>query len=177
MNPLLLAVIVSLCAFASPSFADTGSAWPQPQFQAKAQPKLQEGRASLNTNLDQSASRPVRSGVDVVSLAERHLGTNPTKMRSLWCANFLGMIEKKAGRSGTGSNLARSYANYGKRVSKPQRGDIAVMARGKRGGHVGYFVGWADNGRAIVISGNSRGGKVSKGQYPASRIIAWRRPA
>jgi len=86
------------------------------------------------------------------------------------------MIEKKAGRAGTGSNFARSYVNYGKKVTKPQRGDIAVLSR-KGGGHVGYFVGWAPNGKAILISGNSRGGKVSKGQYSTSRIIAWRRPA
>lgn len=114
---------------------------------------------------------------DVIALASRYIGTNPTKMRRLWCANFLGMIEKKAGRPGTGSNFARSYASYGRKVTKPQPGDIAVMARGKRGGHVGYFVGWAPNGRAILISGNSRGGVVSKGNYVASRIFAWRRPA
>lgn len=158
MLRILLAVIVSLCAFASPSLADTN----------KARPFLQEGRASLDTN---------RSSAAVLSVAERYLGTNPTGMRRLWCANFVGMIEKKVGRSGSGSNFARSYASYGQKVGKPQPGDIAVMARGKRGGHVGYFVGWAQNGKAIIISGNSRGGKVSKGQYAASRIYAWRRPA
>lgn len=163
MLRILLAVIVSLCAFASPSLADTN----------KARPFLKEGRASLDTN---SGAHSRRSS-NVLSVAERYIGTNPTKMRRLWCANFVGMIEQKVGRSGSGSNFARSYASYGSRVSKPQPGDIGVMARGKRGGHVGYFVGWAPNGKAIMISGNSRGGKVSKGQYAASRIYAWRRPA
>ena len=167
----LLAVIVSLCAFASHSYADNAA-------------RLTEGRASLDTRIDRDrddrsrekrSSR--RSGGDVVALAERYLGTNPTKMSRLWCANFLGMMEKKVGRAGSGSNMARSYASYGSKVAKPQRGDIAVLARGKRGGHVGYFVGWAPNGKAILISGNSRGGKVSKGQYSTSRVIAWRRPA
>lgn len=122
-------------------------------------------------------SLPSQAKPNVLQIAERYLGTNPTKMRRLWCANFIGMIERKAGRPGTGSNFARSYANYGKRVSSPQPGDIAVMSRGKRGGHVGYFVAWAKNGKAILISGNSRGGKVAKGQYATARIIAWRRPA
>lgn len=166
MLRILLAVIVSLCAFASPSLADTN----------KARPVLQEGRASLDSNRDRDSFRSGRSA-EVLAVAERYLGTNPTKMRRLWCANFVGMIEKKVGRSGSGSNFARSYASYGQKVGKPQPGDIAVMARGKRGGHVGYFVGWAPNGKAIIISGNSRGGKVSKGQYAASRIFAWRRPA
>jgi uncharacterized protein (TIGR02594 family) len=162
MVRILLAVIVSLCAFASPSLADKNDA------------RLVEGRSSLDTSRRDEA--PSRGSANVLKLAERYLGTNPTKMRRLWCANFVGMIEKKAGRSGSGSNFAKSYASYGKRVAKPQPGDIAVMGR-KGGGHVGYFVGWAPNGKAILISGNSRGGKVSKGQYAASRIFAWRRPA
>ena len=188
MMRILLAVIVAMCAFATPSLAD------------KTRPHLIEGRSTLDTNADNDRSarandrdddddddkaRPGRrargssSGHAALAMAERYLGTNPTKMRRLWCANFLGMIEKKAGRSGSGSNFARSYASYGKKVSRgdARPGDIVVMARGKRGGHVGYFAGWADNGKAIVVSGNSRGGKVSKGQYAASRIFAWRRPA
>jgi uncharacterized protein (TIGR02594 family) len=167
MVRMLLAVIVSLCAFASPSLADKND---------KVRPFLQEGRSSLDSKSKEGNVGSGRSA-EVIALAERYLGTNPTKMRRLWCANFVGMIEKKAGRPGSGSNFARSYASYGQKVHKPQPGDIAVMARGKRGGHVGYFVGWAPNGKAILISGNSRGGKVAKGQYAASRIFAWRRPA
>ena len=167
MFKMLLAVIVALCAFASPSLADRSDV---------TRPQLKEGRASLDSRVD-ADDDDRGGGRNAVSIARRYLGSNPTKMRRLWCANFVGMIEKKAGRKGTGSNLARSYAKYGKKVSKPRPGDIAVMARGRRGGHVGYFVGWADNGKAIVISGNSRGGKVAQGQYARSRIIAWRRPA
>jgi uncharacterized protein (TIGR02594 family) len=144
----------------------------------RATPVLQEGRASLSTRT--SGPEVVKAipgpNARAVALAERYIGTNPTGRRSLWCANFLGMIEKKAGRRGTGSNLARSYASYGHRVAQPKVGDIAVLAR-KGGGHVGYFVGWDKSGRAILISGNSRGGKVSKGTYSAGRVIAWRRPA
>lgn len=207
MMRILLAVIVALCAFATPSLADP-NVWPQ---------QLHEGRSSLDAGSDDASEaaedrdevadrdrsedrdrakrvKRVRvikghdrddddfggsSGRNALAIAQKYIGTNPTKMRRLWCANFLGMIEKKAGRSGSGSNFARSYASYGKKVSRHEAkpGDIVVMARGKRGGHVGYFAGWADNGKAIVISGNSRGGKVSKGQYAAGRIIAWRRPA
>lgn len=144
----------------------------------RAKPVLQEGRASLSTR---TAGPEVVTAVPgpnarAVAIAERYIGTNPTTRRSLWCANFLGMVEKKAGRRGTGSDLARSYTSYGHRVAKPKVGDIAVLSRGK-GGHVGYFVGWDKKGRAVLISGNSRGGKVSKGSYSASRVIAWRRPA
>lgn len=185
MMRMLLAVIVALCAFASPSLAN--NVWPHLQegMSTGSGAALKEGRASAGPKSvradddDRGARRSRNSGKSAVALAERYLGTNPTKMRRLWCANFMGMIEKQAGRAGTGSNFAKSYASYGKRVSRHEvrPGDIAVMSRGKGGGHVGYFVGWAPNGKAILISGNSRGGKVSKGQYAASRIFAWRRPA
>lgn len=117
---------------------------------------------------------------DAVAIAESYIGAKPKgMMRRLWCAQFLGYIERRVGRKGTGSNFARSYDRYGKAIKRSQvrRGDIAVMARGKRGGHVGYFVEWAPNGNAVIVSGNSRGGRVAKGQYAASRIYAWRRPS
>jgi uncharacterized protein (TIGR02594 family) len=182
---MLLAVIVALCAFASPSLANP--VWPHLQegMTAPAGSELKEGRNSAGpksvrkSDDEDRGGRSFGGGKNAAELAERYLGTNPTKMRRLWCANFMGMIEKKAGRAGTGSNMARSYASYGKAVSRSQvrPGDIAVLSRGKRGGHVGYFVGWAGNGKAILISGNSRGGKVAKGQYAVGRVIAWRRPA
>lgn len=188
MMRILLAVTVALCAFATPSLAN--NIWPHLQegVTANAGATLKEGRSAAEPKTavrkrrdddDKKQRSSFGGGRNAVAIAERYIGTNPTKMRRLWCANFMGLVEKKAGRSGTGSNMARSYATYGKAVSRKQvrPGDIAVLSRGKRGGHVGYFVGWADNGKAILISGNSRGGKVSKGQYAANRIIAWRRPA
>jgi len=53
----------------------------------------------------------------------------------------MNMVLEKSGRRGTGSNMANSFANYGSRVSGPQVGAIAVMSRGKRGGHVGIVSG------------------------------------
>lgn len=114
-------------------------------------------------------------------IAKRYLGTNPTKMRRLWCANFLGLIEKKAGRSGTNSNLAKSYSSYGQKVSisSIRAGDIVVTGR-KGGGHVGYALGPARGGKVDIVSGNSGGRKgrrvVAIGSYSLKRVIAVRRP-
>ncbi|BCJ91813.1 hypothetical protein IZ6_25480 [Terrihabitans soli] len=115
-----------------------------------------------------------------VEVAQKYVGTNPTHRRTKWCAEFVNFIEKKVGRRGSGSAWAKSFLTYGKRVSQPQKDDIAVMNRGNpkgRNGHVGYFVGWAPNGKAIVISGNGKGSKVRIAEYPRSRIIEFRRPA
>lgn len=121
------------------------------------------------------------AGSSAISVAKRQIGTNPTGWKRLWCAVWLNQIEKKLGRPGTGSNLAKSYLSYGKRIplSHARPGDIVVTGR-KGGGHVGYFV--ADNGQTVtLISGNSGGRKgrrvVAQGQYAKSRVLGVVRPS
>lgn len=112
-------------------------------------------------------------GSSAVSVASRYLGTNPTGRSRLWCAAFMNMIEKKLGRPGTGSAMARSFASYGQRVSNPRSGDIAVLRR-RGGGHVGYVMSVSGN-KVKLISGN-HGRKVGIGSYPRSRVVAFVRP-
>jgi uncharacterized protein (TIGR02594 family) len=61
-------------------------------------------------------------------------------------------------------------------VSGPQVGAIAVMSRGKRGGHVGVVSGFDKSGNPIVISGN-HGGRVAEAVYPRGRIYAYVMPS
>ena len=112
-------------------------------------------------------------GSNAVSIARRYLGGNPTGHSRRWCAYFMNMVERKAGRSGTGSGMARSYASYGRRVSNPRPGDIAVLRR-RGGGHVGYVMS-ASGSKVTLISGN-HGRKVGIGTYPRSRVVAFVRP-
>lgn len=113
------------------------------------------------------------AGGGALAIARRYIGGNPTGKSSLWCADFMNLVERRAGREGAGSRMAMAYLGYGTRVSKPQPGDIVVLSR-KGGGHVGYFVGWED-GKIVVLSGN-HGRKVGIGTYPASRVVGYRRP-
>lgn len=106
----------------------------------------------------------------LVSEARKYLGGNPTGRRSLWCGAFMDMVLKRTGHPG-GGNLARGYARYGTRVSGPQVGAIAVMAR-KGGGHVGIVTGIDSNGNPIVISGNHNN-RVAEAVYPRSRILTY----
>jgi uncharacterized protein (TIGR02594 family) len=82
---------------------------------------------------------------------------------------------KRAGKSGTGSRMANSFAAYGRRISGPQVGAIAIMSRGRRGGHVGVVSGIDARGNPIVISGN-HGRKVAESTYSLRRIYAYRMP-
>ena len=113
-------------------------------------------------------------GSSVVAEARRYIGGNPTSRRSLWCARFMNMVLEHTGHRGTGSDLARSFASYGQRVSGPQVGAIAVMGR-RGGGHVGVVSGIDGNGNPIVISGNS-GHRVRELPISRGRIYAYVMP-
>jgi uncharacterized protein (TIGR02594 family) len=119
------------------------------------------------------ATAPAASS-SLVAEARRYLGTNPTNRKSLWCGAFMDMVLQKTGHK-PGGNLASSYASYGRRVAGPQVGALAVMTRGKRGGHVGVVSGVTPEGNVIVVSGNHNN-TVAESVYPRSRIYAYVMP-
>ena len=112
---------------------------------------------------------------NVVAEARRYIGGNPTGRASLWCARFMNMVLQHAGYRGTGSDLARSFASYGQRVSGPQIGAIAVMGRRGGGGHVGVVSGIDAGGNPIVVSGNN-GNRVREAPISRGRIYAYVMP-
>jgi uncharacterized protein (TIGR02594 family) len=119
------------------------------------------------------AAAPASSS-SLVAEARRYLGTNPTSRRSLWCGAFMDMVLQKTGHK-PGGNLASSYASYGRRVAGPQVGALAVMSRGRGGGHVGVVSGVDASGSVIVVSGNHNN-TVAESVYPRSRIYAYVMP-
>jgi uncharacterized protein (TIGR02594 family) len=112
---------------------------------------------------------------NVVAEARKYLGGNPTGRGSLWCARFANMVLQHSGYRGTGSDMASSFAKYGQRVSGPQVGAIAVMSRGRRGGHVGIITGIDASGNPIMISGNN-GNRVREAPVSRGRIYAYVMP-
>jgi len=112
---------------------------------------------------------------NVVAEARKYVGGNPTGRGSLWCARFANMVLQHSGYRGTGSDMASSFAKYGQRVSGPQVGAIAVMSRGRRGGHVGIITGIDASGNPIMISGNN-GNRVREAPVSRGRIYAYVMP-
>ena len=133
--------------------------------QAATQPSL--------ASMGMSFVNEVNKGL--VNEARRFIGTNPTGRRSLWCARFMNFVLQRTGHKGTGSDMARSFASDGHRVGGPRVGAIAVMARGRSGGHVGVVSGIDKNGNPIIISGN-HGHRVAESKYSRSRIFAYVMP-
>ena len=117
----------------------------------------------------------ISSGSGLVADARRYLGGNPTGRGSLWCARFMNMVLQHNGYRGTGSDMASSFAHYGTRISGPQVGAIAVMSRGRGGGHVGIVTGVDASGNPIMISGNN-GNRVREAPVSRGRIYAYVMP-
>jgi len=113
-------------------------------------------------------------GSRIVAEARRWIGTNPTTRPTLWCARFMNFVLARLGLPGTESDLAKSFASYGKPLEGPEVGAIAVMNR-NGGGHVGVVSGFDKDGDPIIVSGNhSR--RVAESVYARSRIIAYVSP-
>lgn len=105
-----------------------------------------------------------------VGKGPREIGTRP----NLWCAAFINKVLKGLGLRGTGSDLAASFARYGK-PSKLKPGAIAVKRR-RGGNHVVVIERVLKGGRVVAISGNS-GNRVRRMVYRASVFWAVRTPA
>lgn len=67
---------------------------------------------------------------------------------------------------------ARAWAKQGRPARYGCIGCVAVMTRGKSGGHVGLVTGY-DHGNPIIKSGNHNNA-VGVGVYPRERVYAWR---
>jgi uncharacterized protein (TIGR02594 family) len=156
--------------------AARGSRWQRGVAQMQAR-GLADSQASVAPNAAPAAtSAPASFGSSgVVAEARRYIGGNPTGRGSLWCARFMNLVLQHSGYRGTGSDMANSFASYGQRVSGPQVGAIAVMGRGRGGGHVGIITGIDASGNPIMISGNN-GNRVREAPVSRGRIYAYVMP-
>lgn len=94
-----------------------------------------------------------------------------------WCAAFVGACLDRAGLTGTGSLLARSYLDWGRPADPPMPGAIAVLSRGvdPTFGHVGFVVGMT--GDRVVLLGGNQSDAVTVETFALSRVLAFRLPA
>jgi uncharacterized protein (TIGR02594 family) len=150
-----------------------GSRWDAGVAQMQAR-GLAGANASLGSSGSSGAFAASGGSSNVVAEARRYLGGNPTGHGRLWCARFMNMVLQHSGYRGTGSDMARSFAGYGQRVSGPQVGAIAVMGR-RGGGHVGVVSGIDVSGNPIVVSGNY-GNRVREAPISRGRVYAYVMP-
>lgn len=93
-----------------------------------------------------------------------------------WCAAFLGAMLKRAGYSGTGSLLARSYLDWGDPLDAARLGAVAVLSRGDdpNAGHVGFLL--SDTNGKIYLLGGNQGDAVTVAGFDKARLLGLRWP-
>ena len=96
------------------------------------------------------------------------------KDSTFWCSAFVNWCVEKAGFAGSNSAWARSWLNWGRSVSKPRRGCIAIFRRGT-GGHVAFYVDAV--GADYRVLGGNQSDAVCIAKYPKARLIGFRVPA
>lgn len=95
-----------------------------------------------------------------------------------WCAGFVGGILESLGIKSTRSAAARSYATFGKKLTRPAQGCIVTFWRGSRSGwsgHVAFLAGMTEAGDLWCVGGN-QGDKVSIAKFSGERLLSFNWP-
>ncbi len=94
-----------------------------------------------------------------------------------WCAAFVNSCERIAGKPGTGKLNARSFLDYGDKISirDALEGDIIIFERGHNGwsGHVTFLVKKIADG--IQVLGGNQKDSVCYSNYPLTGLLGIRR--
>ncbi len=103
-------------------------------------------------------------------------GTDIDPDQTAWCAAFVNAALAHSGMNGTGMLNARSFLDWGQEVSEPVKGDVVVLSRGNNPaqGHVGFFMGFDDQGNIMLLGGN-QGDAVNIKTYSKDRLLGYRR--
>jgi uncharacterized protein (TIGR02594 family) len=112
-------------------------------------------------------------------ITEYHEGTNLRGYddKASWCSSFINWCLAQAGIAGTGSAQARSWLEWGQRLTEPVPGCIVVLYRGEPNswkGHVGFYLR-TDAGHVWLLGGNQLG-QVREHFYPLESVIGFRWP-
>lgn len=91
-----------------------------------------------------------------------------------WCAAFVGSCLERAGVRSSRFESAKSYLDWGVRLSSPVHGCIVVFSR-EGGAHVGFVVGRDEQDNLLVLGGN-QGDAVSIKTFPRDRVTGYRWP-
>lgn len=94
-----------------------------------------------------------------------------------WCAGFANAMLERSGYAGSKSLAARSFLTWGKEITKPYPGCIAVFSRGDPRsweGHIGFFV--SQDGDKVNVLGGNQSNQVSIAPQSKGRLLGYREP-
>lgn len=93
-----------------------------------------------------------------------------------WCSSFVCWVLEMSSIKSTRSAAARSYTNFGEKLSKGKRGCIAVFARppSPTSGHVAFYLYETDN--HVAVLGGNQDNQVKVSLYKKSNLLGYRWP-
>lgn len=114
----------------------------------------------------------------VAAQARNHVRAAARFIRGhLKCAVNVNAELARRGIKGTGSARAKDFLRWGRAVSGPVRGAVAVFTRGRRGGHVAIVAGIRPDGTVIYLNPSSSRQAWHLGPYHkrpiAFRVAGW----
>ena len=94
-----------------------------------------------------------------------------------WCSSFANWCVEQSGYEGTDSAWARSWLNWGKKITTPRRGCIVVFKRppSPTSGHVGFYID--QNSSKIIVLGGNQGNEVNIAPQNKDNLLAYRWPS
>lgn len=142
----------------------------------ETQPKV-EGTPWLDIAYKEMGVKEIPGSKHNERILEYHSATSlkATDDETPWCSAFVSWCLEQAGVKSTKNAWARSYMKWGKPISKPVKGCVAVFTRGTSSGHVAFFL--EDNGLSISCLGGNQGNRVCVSSYPKARLLGYRMPA
>ncbi len=95
-------------------------------------------------------------------------GTDDSGGENAWCASFTAWVMEQHGYTPPKNAFrAKSWANFGEKVSDPTYGAIGVKSRAG-GGHVAFVVGKSQDGKHLYMLGGNQSDEVNIRKYDRS---------
>lgn len=92
-----------------------------------------------------------------------------------WCAAFVGGMLEEVGIKSSRFESAKSYLEWGTKLSAPIVGCVVIFSR-VGGGHVGFVTGQDAKGNLLVLGGN-QGDEVNIRAFKRDSVVGYRWPA
>lgn len=95
-----------------------------------------------------------------------------------WCSSFVNWCISRVELKGTNSARARSWQDWGRKLTNPVPGCIVVFSRpsaGPKSGHVAFYV--SETATHIRVLGGNQSNQVKQSNYAKSRLIGYRWPS
>ena len=89
-----------------------------------------------------------------------------------WCSSFVNWCVERSGYEGTDSAWARSWLNWGQKLTTPRKGCVAVFRRGANSGHVGFYLG--DSTNRIRLLGGNQSDAVNIIEIDKAKLLGYR---